>query len=100
MSLNGLVTLLAERVDAKDSDAANLFQSALLEAGYRKREEYDRPYWLLNSRSFYEVREGFPRIVPQMLGTGVHGVHYCIALQACEEYEIDETLAKRWILDE
>ena len=100
VSLNGLVALLAARMDAVDIDAANLFQSALLEVGYRTREEYDRPCWLLNSRSFYEVGEGFPRIIPQMLGAGVHGVRYSIALQACEEFEIDEVSAKKWILDE
>ena len=100
LSLNELVSSLAERMDDADQGAADLFQSALLEAGYRAREEYGRPYWLLNGRSFYEVREGFPRVVPQMLGAGIHGVRYKIALQACEEYEIDEESALNWAWNE
>ena len=99
VSLNGLVSSLAEPMAADDHAAADLLQSALLEAGYRRREEYGRPYWLLNGRSFYEVREGFPRILPHMLGVGVDRVRYRIALQACGNFEIDEEAALEWTLD-
>ena len=99
MSLNGLVSSLAEPIAADDHAAADLLQSALLEAGYRRREEYGRPYWSLNGRSFYEVREGFPRILPHMLGIGVDKVRYRIALRACEDFEIDEEAALEWALD-
>ena len=99
-SLNDLVFSVSELMEVAGHAASDLFQSALLEAGYRRREEYGRPYWLLNVRSFYEVREGFPRIVPSMIGFGIDRVRYRIALQACQDFKIDEEKAMEWVLNE
>ena len=93
LSLNALVASLAQALAAVDYRAAGQFQAALLESGYHRREEYDRPFWLLNDRSFFEVRSGFPRIVANMIGTGIDNVRYRIALQACAGYKIEENLA-------
>jgi hypothetical protein len=95
-SLNGLIASMAETIASTDIAAADLFRSGLLEAGYRKREEYDRPFWLLNARTYLEVRDGFPRIVPSMLEPGIGNVRYRVAVQACAEFKIDEDLAKEW----
>lgn len=99
VSLNGLVSSLADSIAISDHAARDLFQAALLEAGYRTREEYGRPYWLLNGRSFYEVRDGFPRITAGMISGGIDKVRYRIAVQACAEFEIDEKAAMEWALD-
>lgn len=95
-SLNGLIAAMAEMIAGVDIAAADLFQSGLLKAGYSKREEYDRPFWLLNTREYLEIRDGFPRIVPSMLEPGIGNVRYRIAVQACAEYKIGEDLAKEW----
>ena len=99
VSLNGLVSSLADPMAANDHAAADLFQTALLEAGYRRRGEYGRPYWLLNGRSFYEVGDAFPRITPGMISGGIDRVRYRIAIQACAEFEIGEETAMEWALD-
>ena len=99
MSLNGLVSSLVDPMVISDLAAADLLRAALLEAGYRKREEYRRPYWLLNGRSFYVVGEGFPRIIPGMIGSGIDKVRYRVAVQACGEFEIGEEAAMEWALD-
>ena len=99
VSLNGLVSSLADPMATSDHAAADLFQTALLEAGYRRRDEYGRPYWLLNGRSFYEVRDGFPRITAGMISGGIDRVRYRIAVQACAEFEIGEKAAMEWALD-
>ena len=99
VSLNGLVSSLLEPMADKDHAATDLLQTALLEAGYRRREEYGRPYWLLNERSFYEVREGFPRIIPGMISVGIDRVRYRITLQACKDFEVGEETALEWALN-
>ncbi|MCY4237708.1 MAG: PD-(D/E)XK motif protein [Rhodospirillaceae bacterium] len=99
VSLNGLVSSLSGPMADNDHAAADLFQTALLEAGYRWRDEYDRPCWLLNGRSFYEVGDGFPRITPGMISGGIDRVRYRIAVQACTEFEIGEEAAMRRALN-
>ncbi len=96
VSLNGLVSSLAVPMATGDPAAADLFQTALVEVGYQRREEYGRPYWLLNGRTLYDVRDRFPRITPSMLSSGIHRVRYRIAVQACSEFEIDEKAAMEW----
>ena len=99
VSLNGLVSSLADPMATSDHAAADIFQTALLEAGYQRRDEYGRPYWLLNGRWLYEVRDGFPRITPGMISGGIDRVRYRIAVQACAEFEIGEKAAMEWALD-
>ena len=99
LSLNGLVSSLVDPMAASDLAAADLFQTALLESGYRRRDEYGRPCWLLNGRSFYEVRDGFPRITPDMISVGIDKVRYRIAVQACAEFQVGEEAAMEWALD-
>lgn len=98
-SLNGLISSLSGVMAGNDFAAVGLFRSALLEAGYRRRDEYDRPYWLLNGRSFFEVREGFPRIVPEIYEAGIDRVRYRVAVQACADFEIGEEAAVEWVFD-
>ncbi|MDE0210339.1 MAG: PD-(D/E)XK motif protein [Boseongicola sp.] len=99
VSLNGLVSSLADPIAASNHAAADLFQTALLEARYRRRDEYGRPCFLLNGRTLYEVRDGFPRITPGMISAGIDKVRYRISVQACAEFEIGEEAAMEWALD-
>lgn len=96
-SLNGLVTSLDEDLAASDFSAADLFATALLETGYRQHEEYEKPFWLLNSRTYYEVREGFPRVIPDMLSVGINRVRYRISVGACKDFEICKEEAMDWV---
>ncbi|MDE0694753.1 MAG: PD-(D/E)XK motif protein [Boseongicola sp.] len=99
VSLNGLVSSLAGTIATSNHAAADLFQTALLEARYRRRDEYGRSCFLLNGRRLYEVRDGFPRITPGMISGGIDKVSYRISVQACAKFEIGEDAALEWALD-
>ena len=99
VSLNVLVSSLTDRMATSDQAAADHFQTALLEAGYRRRSEYGRPYWLLNERTFYVVRDDFPRITPGMISGGIDRVRYRISVQACAKFETHEEAAMELALD-
>ena len=57
--------------------------------GYVRQDEYDQPAWVLTDRRMFEVREGFPRIIPAMLPSGVHKVSYEVLLRDCEPFTVD-----------
>lgn len=99
VSLNGLVADLGDRISDTDMSAIQLFETRLIEAGYIRRKEYDRPRWLLNARTFLEVREDFPRLCPPDLAAGIDRVRYRIAVHACKNFELDENTAKEWAFD-
>lgn len=91
-SLNGLVQDLFQQF-ASDPGAVDLFRSALLEAGYELRPDYDRPLWIMNHRTFFAVSDGFPRIIGAGLGPGIDRVQYRLSLDACSRFEISEASA-------
>ena len=98
-SLNGIVTQLVEQISKVDAAASQQFSLALIEVGYIKKEEYDRPLYLLNTRSFLEVVEGFPRLSAADIPEGVNRVRYRVSLQSCKKFELDEVAAKEWIFN-
>ena len=98
-TLNQLITELSSTFTDHNIIAADLFRSALIEAGWRERPEYDATAWVCAGTAFYDVCEGFPRIVPSDLPTGVERVSYALQLEKCSEYVIDENEAKRRIFD-
>jgi hypothetical protein len=99
LSLNGLVAELAEQISKSDTAALHLFEAALIHVGYLKNEEYERPLWLLNTRSFLEVRETFPRLSAADIPEGVDRVRYQVSLQACKDFALDEAAAREWAFD-
>lgn len=63
-----------------------MFQSMLDIVGYSaESQESTRPYQILNC-TFYELREGFPRITPSMLPQGIESVQYTINLNICDSF--------------
>jgi hypothetical protein len=65
----------------------------LAAVGYAEHPEYDEG-WRLVDRSFYEVREGFPRIVAADLVAGVEQVRYRIRAVDCARFRVgvEETM--------
>jgi hypothetical protein len=88
-TLNSLVEALHARFAEAGTPVADTFEIALEAWGYVRRDEYDQPVWLLTDRQLFEVREGFPRITPAMLPTGVQHVSYEVLLQACQPFAVD-----------
>lgn len=69
-----------------DFFAHDLWERRLLGTGYEPEEvEIDRT-WHLGTVRMFEVREGFPRLVPP-LPTGVEGIEYGIRLDDCADFQ-------------
>jgi hypothetical protein len=99
-SLNGLIQAISAEHFSLDTGARDLFESGLIEAGYILRPEYDRPFYLRNTRAFYEVRDTFPSISPAILPLGVERVRYRISITACKEFALTQAEAERWLFDD
>lgn len=99
-SLNTLVREINDIITKESSQAVDSFHIALLENSYEELEYYNQNYFTLNKRSFFEVRENFPRIVNNMLLSGVQNVRYRIQLGACKHYLLSGDEALNWMFDE
>lgn len=89
LTLNGLVLDLSEKFLSAGAGTGETFNEGLDAWGYGPRVEYDQPEWMLIDRKFFEVRDGFPRIVPAILPLGVQNVSYEVVVHACEPFAID-----------
>jgi len=98
------VTDVASRVRnviaSSDLSAAILFEERLHAAGLDWSDDYSDNPLLIGDASLYEVREGFPRIVPPMLQPGVEDLKYSVALPRCESFRVDMTVLARAISGE
>jgi hypothetical protein len=88
-TLNSLVVTLTAVFAESGPSVADLFEVGLDAWGYRNRDEYDQPAWVLTDRRLFEVRDGFPRITPAMLPRGVQRVSYEVLLRDCEPFAVD-----------
>jgi Putative PD-(D/E)XK family member, (DUF4420) len=88
-TLNSLVASLSVAFDAAGASAKDIFDAGLEAWGYSRHEDYDQPGWVLTDRRLFEVRDGFPRIVPTMLPPGVQKVSYELLLRDCEPFAAD-----------
>jgi hypothetical protein len=80
-TLNTLVRQIREAQADNASDAAHdLFETLLFQTGYIPYEQYDEKFFKLLSTRVYEVREGFPRILPDAIPPGIGHVSYQINL--------------------
>ena len=95
VSLNKLITSLAERIGEKDEIALGAFMYKLANLGYAKKEKYDSPFYLKNTRTIYEVKEDFPRIESSMFNkSGIEKVKYDLRLEDCSDFIVCEVSAK------
>lgn len=80
LSLNDLIIQLKGKIT--DNDLVSTFAEKLSEVGYIDIPEYDFPCFSLVQTRTYEVRDGFPRITPDLLAPGISDVSYCIAFRS------------------
>jgi hypothetical protein len=68
------------------------FENSLLEAGWldAHRGQYVNDRYALTRRRCYSVTEGFPRLIPAVLPTGVTEVSYLVNLVTCASFRVDE----------
>ena len=88
-TLNSLVASLAAVFSDAGSAVATIYEAALEAWGYTPKDEYDQTVWMLTDRRLFDVRDGFPRITPTMLPSGVQRVSYEILLRECEPFAVD-----------
>lgn len=94
---NGLsLSNLVRRINKKLSfaPARSLFSLKLLAVGYDPNEDYDTA-WTIGETHFYEVIEGFPRIVDAQ--DGVSRISYVVDLEYCKDYIIDAQSVRKSI---
>jgi hypothetical protein len=91
-SLNTIVGRI--RKGLEDTDLLDMFNNKLHAAGYIDLIDYETPTFSVIQKNVYEVKEGFPRIIPLMLSSGLHNVSYDLDLHTvqpfCLEYPLDE----------
>lgn len=88
-TLNSLVASLAANFETAGPSAKGAFDAGLEASGYVRHDDYDQPTWVLTDRRLFEVRDGFPRIIPTMLPPGVQKVSYEVLLRHCEPFAVD-----------
>lgn len=88
---------LAELIDELRNDPlvrAELacFENCLLEYGWldAHRDQYSQDRYALARRRCFDVRDGFPRLVPSALPPGISAVSYHLDLASCGPYLVDE----------
>lgn len=86
-TLNTLVENVRESL-AADHDTSELFNEKLIHAGYVLRAEYDALSLQENSTAIFEVKAGFPCIIPDMLAAGVKSVSYELLVSACDKFRV------------
>ncbi|GAB4098278.1 PD-(D/E)XK motif protein [Sinomonas halotolerans] len=92
-SLGAVVEAIRSEILSSSSDIQS-FDDALSELRYDVSDDYYRSVYLrLDSLSYFDIRPGFPRILPGDLPKGVGRVKYNIEWDAIEPFRVDETQA-------
>lgn len=90
MTLSDHVATTAALFD-DDFMAQDIWDQRLASTGYDIENVEKERVWLLGAVRMFEVREGFPRIIPP-LPPGVEEVAYTLRLDACAEFETSTNL--------
>lgn len=90
LSLPDLVQRLRTQLSSVDPGAAVEFDAALIEAGYLDIHSatYADRRFAVRKISWYEVREGFPRLTLASVPVGVTASRYTVSLASCAPFEI------------
>jgi len=85
-----LDTLVAETLRRfSGSGAEHLLEQALVATGFDAEDDYTDLHWTIGRARTFEVREGFPRIVPP-LPEGTGDLRYTISLPDCAPFVVEE----------
>ncbi|MEV7389322.1 PD-(D/E)XK motif protein [Streptomyces sp. NPDC091215] len=89
-SLNALVDEVRHQL--ANPGARARFDGLLVQAGYLpgQKDLYDEPRYTPREVRFWEVRDGFPRIVESGLPAGVSDCTYSLALSGLDQYRVGD----------
>lgn len=68
-------------------ESYGLWETSLAATGYDDLHDYSGLRWTVGTARHYEVRDGFPRVVPPLV-EGVADLRYSISLATCAPFEI------------
>lgn len=74
------------KIVAGSTEMSERFEDRLLAAGYADATIYERTLLVPEKEETFRVVDGFPRIIPGMLPSGVLAVEYDIDLNACASF--------------
>lgn len=83
-----LIAEIRNILATESATAVSRFQDLLLQLGYLESELYHDFNYIQNHMRAFEVKEGFPRICPDALISGISKVSYHINLSECTNFEI------------
>jgi uncharacterized protein YbaR (Trm112 family) len=74
-----------------NAEATTRFRVKLAEVGYFEAQRllYEQPAYQIRATRFYQVRDEFPRILPDELRSGVDAVKYSIRLSDCQTWLVE-----------
>lgn len=90
-----LVASLRSSISDRAPEVALEFEEKILQAKYRDEHasHYANRSYTERSLDFYEVRDGFPRLLKDKLPTGITNATYEITLESCKSFEISNKQA-------
>lgn len=88
IGLNALAAKI-EGMIAESPEALNIFKERLLEARYVEHEFYETVLFEPTSISTYSVRGTFPKLVRDMVPTGIVGASYSIGIDSIADFRSD-----------
>ena len=89
VTITEAVLALREIIAEHDMAAIDLLEERLTAAGFEWMDDYSDRRWIVGREHLFEVREGFPRVVPSMLPYGVSNLRYSISLEDCESFKVE-----------
>ncbi|MCK4828623.1 PD-(D/E)XK motif protein [bacterium] len=83
-----------------DIVAYSKFNERLVEVGYLDihQSKYDDRKYSIRNHNFFQVTDGFPRILEDNLQPGIGDVHYTIAVVSCMPFKVDDDKVMQYIL--
>lgn len=88
LTVTQVVKRARDYIESEDTSALGEFEERLMAVGYTDADDYSDQLWLIGDVAIFAVVDGFPRIIPPMLPSGVSGVHYQVALAECEPFRV------------
>ncbi|MDC1031218.1 PD-(D/E)XK motif protein [Flavobacteriaceae bacterium] len=100
VSLNSLISTIRNKI-SNDSATLKYFKEKLELVGYYDEdfEEYLTEYGI-KTKNLYEIKDSFPKIIKDILPTGVYDTSYYIENSAVEEFRVDFNEAIKLLKDE
>jgi hypothetical protein len=92
-NLPGLIGEIREKLEGEDSIYIERLNDLLYSVGYIDSDHYLEYNYVMASQNFYRIIEGFPRICPNEIHSGILNLTYSVNLMDCKPYDV----GPRWL---